>query len=73
MEWLTGQDKILEKIENYKNANRAYMDESIVLLKLSQKTGRLYEKQPIHEKRRTLNFVCSNSILKDGRRHPVYR
>ena len=47
--------------------------EGIKLLELSQKAVKLYEKQPMHEKRRILNFVCSNSVWKDGRLQPVYR
>ncbi len=73
MEWRTEQDKILDKIEKHKNANRSYLDEGVKLLKLSQKAVRLYKQQPMHEKHRILNFVCSNSIWKDGQLQPVYR
>lgn len=73
MEWRSEQGKILEKIEQHQNADRSYMDEGIKLLELSQKAVKLYDKQPMREKRKILRFVCSNSVWKDGRLFPGYR
>ena len=73
MEWSTEQNAILEKIAHHQNANRSYLDEGVKLLELSQKAVKLYEQQPMAEKRQILNFVCSNSVWKDGRLYPKYR
>jgi site-specific DNA recombinase len=43
------------------------------LLELAQRAVILYEKQNMQEKRRIINFVCSNSEWKDGRLLPNYR
>jgi hypothetical protein len=43
------------------------------LLDLAQKAVFLYEKQEMKEKRKLLDFVCSNSTWKDGRLIPQYR
>ena len=71
--WKSEQDEILRKIERLQNANRSYLDEGIKLLELAQRAVVLYEKQTELEKRRIINFVCSNSIWKDGRLHANYR
>lgn len=65
--WKKEQDGIMRKIANHQGANRAYLDEGVKLLELAQRAVILYEKQTEHEKRRIINFVCSNSIWKDGR------
>jgi site-specific DNA recombinase len=49
------------------------MDEGVKLLELAQRAVTLYEKQNMREKRRIINFVCSNSPWKDGRLLPNYR
>ena len=60
------QDEISSKIERHQGADRSYLDEGVKVLELAQRAAILYEKQPGQEKRRILNFVCSNSIWKDG-------
>lgn len=72
-QWRREQEGILRKIEKHQDANRAYLDEGIRLLELAQHAAILYEKQEMPEKRRLLNFVCSNSIWKDGKLIPNYR
>ncbi|MCK9265078.1 MAG: recombinase family protein [Deltaproteobacteria bacterium] len=71
--WKKEQDEILRKLERYQNANRSYMDEGVKILELAQRAVILYEKQNDQEKRRIINFVCSNSIWKDGSLIPNYR
>ena len=71
--WKREQDDILRKIERHQTANRSYLDEGVKLLELAQRAVILYEKQTAQEKRRIINFVCSNSIWKDGRLHANYR
>ena len=72
-EWRKEQAEILKDIHKHQNANKSYLDQGVRLLELSQKAVILYEKQNMHEKRRLLDFVCSNSIWKDGRLIPNYR
>jgi site-specific DNA recombinase len=72
-QWRREQEEVLRKIERHQDANRAYLDEGIRLLELAQRAAILYEKQEMAEKRRLLNFVCSNSIWKDGKLIPNYR
>ena len=72
-EWKIEQDVILKKIERHQGANRAYFDDGVQLLELAQRAVVLYEKQDMQEKRRIINFVCSNSLWKDGRIIPNYR
>ena len=67
------QDDIFRKIEHYQFANRTYLDKGVKLLELAQHAVILYEKQTEQEKRRIINFVCSNSVWKDGRLQPIYR
>jgi hypothetical protein len=49
------------------------VEEGVRLLELAQKAVILYEKQDMLEKRRLLDFVCSNSTWKDGKLIPQYR
>ena len=67
------QANLLRQIEQHQHANQNYLDEGVRLLELTQKAVVLYEKQDMQEKRRLLNFVCSNSQWKDGRFVPSYR
>ncbi|MCK5230084.1 MAG: hypothetical protein KAR13_07450, partial [Desulfobulbaceae bacterium] len=71
-EWKQEQDEIPKKNEGHQGANRTYFNEGLKLLELAQRAVILYEKQDMQEKRRIINFVCSNSIWKDGRLHPNY-
>ena len=66
------QSDLLRQIEKHPQANQTYLDEGIRLLELSQNVVSLYEKQEMQEKRRLLNFVCSNSQWRDGKLTPTY-
>ena len=57
LEWKKEQNDIFRTIERHQGANRSYLDEGVKL----------------KEKRRIINFVCSNSNWKDGRLRPNYR
>jgi site-specific DNA recombinase len=67
------RDDILREIEQHQTAHRTYLEEGVRLLELAQKSVFLYEKQEMSEKRRLLDFVCSNSTWKDGMLTPQYR
>ena len=71
--WKKEQDDILQRLERHQSGNRSYLDEGVKLLELAQHAVILYEKQTKQEKRRIINFVCSNSIWRDGCLHPNYR
>lgn len=73
LDWSNEQNEILSKTEKHQRANRSYVDEGVRLLELSQRAAILYEKQTAREKRRIINFVCSNSSWKDGLLRPTYR
>jgi len=64
-EWREAQARIAKQITNYENANYNYFEDGVRLLELSKKAYFLFKKQNPHEKRRLLNFVCSNSTWKD--------
>jgi site-specific DNA recombinase len=67
------RDDILQKIEQHQAAHQTYLEEGVRLLELAQRAVFLYEKQEMHEKRRLLDFMCSNSTWKDGKLTPRYR
>jgi site-specific DNA recombinase len=60
------QSALLRQIEKHQQANQSYLDEGVRLLELAQKAVALCEQQDMQEKRRLLDFVCSNSQWKDG-------
>jgi hypothetical protein len=72
-EWRTRQQQIIAEINDYRAANRGYIEEGISLLELAQGASTLFEKQPAAEKRRLLDFVVSNSTWKDGELAAEYR
>src|SRR5215475_1482460 len=72
-EWRSEQADILHKIEQHQHANQTYLDEGVRLLELAQRATNLYERQEMREKRRSLDFVFSNSAGKDGCLIPTYR
>ena len=70
----TDQAALLRQIEQHQHANQSYLDAGVHLLELAQKAVVLYDKQPdMREKRKLLDFVCSNSPWKDGKLIPTYR
>ena len=64
-EWGQSQASIAEQIAQYEDANQEYFKDGVRLLELSRKAYFLFKKQNPHEKRRLLNFVCSNSTWRD--------
>jgi hypothetical protein len=67
------QRDALQKSEQHQSAHETYVEEGVRLLELAQRAVILYEKQEMQEKRKLLDFVCSNSTWKDGRFIPQYR
>jgi len=64
-EWIQSQARVTEQIADFERANHDYFEDGVRLLELSKKAYFLFKKQNPHEKRRLLNFVCSNSTWKD--------
>ena len=64
-EWKHTQARLSEQIAQHEAANHDYLEDGVRLLELSKKAYFLFKKQKPHEKRRLLNFVCSNSTWKD--------
>lgn len=65
-EWEAEQVRILRAIDEHRAANHAYINEGVKLLELAKKAYLLYEKQKADEKRKLLDFVCSNSTWREG-------
>jgi site-specific DNA recombinase len=63
-EWQAQQDYCLREIERHQTADRAYLEEGVLLLELARSAQRLFERQQSREKRRLLNYVVSNSTWK---------
>lgn len=72
-QWRSEQSEVYRKIEKHMDANRSYMEDGIMILELSQKAHEFYEEQDLLEKRELLNYILSNSYLKDGKVIPKYR
>ena len=64
-EWQQAQARLTEQITQHESANHDYFEDGVRLLELSKKAYFLFKKQNPQEKRRLLNFVCSNSTWKD--------
>ena len=64
-EWRQTQKRFADQITDYQEAANDYVQDGIRLLELSKKAYFLYKQQDSSEKRKLLNFVCSNSMWKD--------
>jgi len=71
--WRAEQEDTLRKISAYQKADEKYMEAGIQILELVQNAHRLYQKQPLFERRRLINFVFSNSTFKNGALEPQLR
>ncbi len=64
-EWRQTQAGLTEQIAQHEDANHDYFEDGVRLLELSNKAYFLFKKQNPREKRKLLNFMCSNSTWKD--------
>ena len=64
-EWRQTQRRLADQIAEHEDANHDYFKDGVRLLELSKKAYFLFKKQNQSEKRKLLDFVCSNSIWKD--------
>ena len=55
----------MDQKTEHQSANHNYVDDGVRLLELAKKAYFLFKKQNPSEKRRLLDFVCSNSTWKD--------
>ncbi len=58
--------KILEQMEEHRQAGGNYLESANRILELAQKAYSLYVEQDSFEKRKLLDLLLSNSILRDG-------
>ena len=65
--------RLVDQITEYQEAAHDYVQDGIRLLELSKKAYFLFKKQNSSEKRKLLNFVCSNSIWKDQTLTAMFR
>ena len=64
-EWRQTQKRLTDQIAEYENAAHDYVQDGVRLLELAKKAYFLFKQQNSSEKRKLLNFVCSNSTWKD--------
>ena len=64
-EWRQTQKRLADQIAEYENASHDYVHDGVRLLELAKKAYFLFKQQTPSEKRKLLNFVCSNSVWKD--------
>lgn len=64
-EWRQTQRRLTDQIGEHEDANHDYFKDGVRLLELSKKAYFLFKKQNQSEKRKLLDFVCSNSTWKD--------
>lgn len=64
-EWRQTQKRLGDQIAEYENASHDYVHDGVRLLELAKKAYFLFKQQSPSEKRKLLNFVCSNSVWKD--------
>ena len=64
-EWRQTQKRLTDQIAEYENAAQDYVQDGVRLLELAKKAYFLFKQQNSSEKRKLLNFVCSNSTWKD--------
>ena len=64
-EWRQTQKRLADQIAEYENAAHDYVQDGVRLLELAKKAYFLFKQQNSSEKRKLLNFVCSNSTWKD--------
>ncbi len=64
-EWRQTQRRLTDQIAEHEDANHDYFKDGVRLLELSKKAYFLFKKQNQSEKRKLLDFVCSNSTWKD--------
>ena len=72
-EWRNEQDQLQNKIQQHKSADRSYVDTGVKILELAQKAASLYKRQNMAEKRKLLEILYSNSLVKDGELIPTYK
>ena len=60
-EWRQTQKRLTDQIAEYENAAHDYVQDGVRLLELAKKAYFLFKQQNSSEKRKLLNFVCSNS------------
>jgi len=65
-EWRDEQSALLHDLERHQQANQSYVNEGVALLELASRAESLFRSQPAAEKRKLLDFVCSNSRWGNG-------
>ena len=66
-EYISRQERINERIEEHRNAGKDYLENGVRILELAQNAYSIYVTQDSWEKRKFLDLVHSNSILKGGK------
>ncbi len=79
-QWKSFHDKYFGKIEQIRNkiglhasANIDYYEKGVKILELAQDAMNVYLRSDSHEKRRILDYISSNCVIKDGEFNIEYR
>ena len=67
------QEGITAELSRLQSLNRINLERSSEILELAQAAYSLYVRQNLQEKRKLLDTVLSNCLLKDGTLYPTYR
>ena len=67
------QEGITAELSRLQSLNRINLERSSEILELAQAAYSLYIRQNLQEKRKLLDTVLSNCLLKDGTLYPTYR
>lgn len=65
--WRREQERCLKDIERLQNADAAYMEDGIQLLRLAKDAHRLFRERPPQDQSKMLKLLCSNSSWRDGK------
>ncbi len=64
--WRGGQDGLLRKINDIRNAAPSPIDEAVDMLRLTSRASELFLPQPAAEQRRLLQVVVEKAAWRDG-------
>lgn len=71
-QWRAEQDDVRRRLEAFKHADRAYVDEAVKFLELAQRAGEAYAVATPEQKRELLACVLSNCTLTGATPCPTY-
>lgn len=71
--WMEEQDQLTHQLNDMKEDNAEYLETGVLLIELAQRTETIFKSATPAIKRKLVEIVSSNRILKDGRLEYDYR